>query len=181
MRVLIRSSPWTGREKCTLLSAGFLLVATVFSGTFVSGSYSRWKQVRLASSARSNTSLEMRIEMQEDGILLSWNRYMPVLRSAKRGVLQIDDGAQEHRTELDPEQLTNGSIFYSPSKAQVDFRLTVYGADGSTITDHLRVPGRPKPMAISTAPLKPPAYSNTQERAYASPTKPEPAGPDGKR
>jgi len=83
--------------------------------------------------------------MQGDGILLSWNREMPLVRSAKRGVLQINDGSEEYRTELQPDQLANGSLLYNPSMPEVDFRLTVYDADGSTITDHLPVLNRSKP------------------------------------
>ena len=78
---------------------------------------------------------------------------MLAVRSAKRGVLQIDDGSEKRTTELDPDQLANGSILYNPSKPVVEFNLTVYGIDGSTNTGHLRVFGRPK-TTIAAAPLK---------------------------
>jgi hypothetical protein len=97
----------------------------------------------------------MRVQMHGDSILLSWNRDMPAVRSATKGVLQIEDGSRKHRTVLEPDQLANGSILYNPSPSEVDFNLTVYGTDGSTITDHLQVPGRHRPRAMAAARLKP--------------------------
>ena len=88
-----------------------------------------------------NAGLGMHMQMQGDSILLSWNREMPAVRFAKRAVLQIEDGSQRHKTVLEPDQLANGSILYNPSKGAVDFNLTVYATDGSTITDHLQAPG----------------------------------------
>jgi hypothetical protein len=90
---------------------------------------------------RQNAGLGMRVQMQGDAILLSWNRDTPAVRSAKRAVLQIEDGLQKHKTVLEPDQLANGSILYNPGKAAVDFNLTVYATDGSTVTDHLQAPG----------------------------------------
>lgn len=143
MRVVIRSSAAPG-----LLAGALSLVACVVSFTV---SFA----VLHGGLIGSNAGLGMRIQMQGDAILLSWNRDMPAVRSATRGVLQIDDGPQEHRTELEPGQLANGSILYNATQANVDFRLTVYGTDGSTVTDHLQVPAGHRPRAMAAAPLKP--------------------------
>jgi hypothetical protein len=146
MRVVIRSSTAALRETSLSLLAGVLLsVAFALSVPLVHRIYSQLKPVHASALPQPNAGLEMRVQMQGDGILLSWNRDMPFVRSARRGVLQINDGSQEHRTELEPDQLTNGSILYNPSMSDVDFRLTVYGADGSTISDHLPVLHRSKP------------------------------------
>jgi hypothetical protein len=80
---------------------------------------------------------------------------MPEVRSAIKGVLQIEDGSQKHKTVLEPDQLANGSILYNPGKAAVDFNLTVYATDGSTITDHLQAPSGHRPRAMAGVPLKP--------------------------
>jgi hypothetical protein len=125
MRVVIRSSAAPG-----LLAGAVSLVACAMSFTLLHGGL-----------LRQNAGLGMRVQMQGDAILLSWNRDTPAVRSAKRAVLQIEDGLQKHKTVLEPDQLANGSILYNPGKAAVDFNLTVYATDGSTVTDHLQAPG----------------------------------------
>jgi hypothetical protein len=125
MRVVIRSSAAPG-----LLAGAVSLVACTLSFTLLHGGF-----------LRQNAGLGMRVEMQGDAILLSWNRETPAVRFAKRAVLQIEDGSQKHQTVLEPDQLANGSILYNPSQAAVDFDLTVYATDGSTVTDHLQAPG----------------------------------------
>jgi hypothetical protein len=132
MRVVIRSSATPG-----LLASLLSLVACAISLTLLHSGF-----------ARPDGGLGMRVQMQGDAILLSWNRDIAAVRTAKKGVLQIEDGAQKHRTELEPDQLANGSILYNPTKADVDFNLTVYGTDGSTVTDHLQVLGGSKRRAI---------------------------------
>ena len=139
MRVIIRSSAAPG-----LLAGVLSLVACAVSFTLLHGGLTR-----------SNAGLGMRVQMQGDAILLSWNRDTPAVRSATKGVLQIEDGSRKHRTILEPDQLANGSILYNAGQADVDFNLTVYGTDGSTITDHLQVPGGHRPRAMAAAQLTP--------------------------
>jgi hypothetical protein len=129
MRVVIRSTAAPGLF-AGVLSLVACAVAYAVSFTILHGGL-----------LRQNAGLGMHMQMQGDAILLSWNREVPAVRLAKRGVLQIEDGPQKHKTVLEPDQLANGSILYNPSKGAVDFNLTVYATDGSTVTDHLQAPG----------------------------------------
>lgn len=91
------------------------------------------------SSRPSDPDLGVRANLETDGILVHWNPEIEVLRSAKNGVLNIDDGAQKHATELDPAELAIGSLLYKPISDDVDFRLTVFAGDGSVLSDGVRV------------------------------------------
>ena len=91
----------------------------------------------------------MRIEVGGEGVLVSWNRDNPAVRSAKRGVLEIEDGSQGRTVQLEPPQLDNGSLLYQPSTSDINFRLTIYGNDGSSLTDGVRLLEGPKQIATA--------------------------------
>lgn len=135
MRVIIRSS-FAPR----LFGSAMFLIAAPFAFLLLHGGYAQRKGV--AFSAAPARGLGMQVRVQDDTVLLSWRREAPVVRSATRAVLQIDDGSLKREIELGPEQLSNGSILYDPGKADVHFALTVYASDGSAVTDQLQVPGR---------------------------------------
>lgn len=143
MRVVIRSSAGPG------LLAGALTLVTCLVAFNVSFAVLQGRWVG------SNAGLGMRVQMQGDAIVLTWNRDKHAVRFATKGVLQIADGSRTHRTVLEPDQLANGSVLYNPSQATVDFNLTVYATDGSTITDHLQVPASHRPSAMAATRLKP--------------------------
>ena len=95
------------------------------------------------SSSRGNPApgagLQMRVAVSGEGVLISWNRDDQAVRLAKRGVLQIDDGPQRLTEDLEPGDLANGSLLYRPSTADLNFRLTIYRSNGSTLTDGVLV------------------------------------------
>lgn len=102
-------------------------------------------------AAASNTAFRMQIESQNDGVRIGWNDNLPAVRSAVRGVLQVEDGPQTHTTELGSADLAKGSIFYKPTAGDVNFRLTMYDRDGSTMTDRVRFVDRSKQVPIADA------------------------------
>jgi hypothetical protein len=136
MRIVIRSSA------APRLLAGLISLVAFAIPFFV---------LQPGGFGQPRSPLGMRTQMQGDAILLTWNRNVAAVRAAKRGVLQIEDGFEKHRTELEPGQLANGSILYSPSQTDVNFNLTVYGTDGSTITAHLQVLGKLKRKTLKAS------------------------------
>lgn len=119
----------------------FLLVA---SGVFLGLTHfyhvsSQTAEQRPVSFTPANTDLKMRVDPQSNAVLVGWNSAIPALRSARRGILQIDDGSQSHTAELRPADLVNGSFRWNSGAAEMNFRLTVYTADGSTLTEALRL------------------------------------------
>lgn len=144
----------TGARKIRfLMPAAFLLVAlAVVLALVISNNASLTPVERHPiPPARSNALFRMQIESQNDGVLIGWNHNLPAVRSATRGVLQIEDGPQIHTTELGSTELAKGSIVYKPISADVNFRLTMYGHDGSTLTDRVRFVDRSKQVETADA------------------------------
>jgi protein TonB len=69
-------------------------------------------------------------------------------------VLTINDGDRQENYNMDPAQLSSGSIVYSPISGDVSFRMELTGRDQTkTTTESVRVlRTRPSPMADTAAP-----------------------------
>ena len=85
-----------------------------------------------------NASLGLRIHVQGDDFLITWDREAPAIQSAAKGVLRIQDGSERRITDLQPAELANGSIIYRPRSDDVDFLLLVYARDGSVTREGVR-------------------------------------------
>jgi hypothetical protein len=85
----------------------------------------------------------MQAENTGDGILLSWNRNAAAARSAKQGILHIQDGSEQRTIYLDPSDIANSSIVYRPDSSDASFRLEILGGYGSTSSNSVRYQPRP--------------------------------------
>jgi hypothetical protein len=133
----IRSSRWILVSAIFVLSAIVTLAGIIhLHATWPSPSISAR---RVLQPAVPDTALGMRVKTQENGLLVSWSRQMPVVRSAKNGLLTIDDGPQQRRMNLAPSEISNGSILYTPVSGDVTFRLKVQGNREPPATDIVRV------------------------------------------
>jgi hypothetical protein len=76
-------------------------------------------------------------QSKESGYNLSvkWNRTASAVRTAQRGVLDIEDGKYTKSVDLDTAQLSNGGIVYRNSSGTVRFRLTVYPRSRVSVTE----------------------------------------------
>ena len=87
-------------------------------------------QLALTIGARASTaqdfSLSLSVKKTGDNLSVTWNRVSPVIRSAQKGLLEIDDGGYTKPVVLDAAQLQNGSLIYRNASKSVRFRLTVY-------------------------------------------------------
>lgn len=100
-------------------------------------------------------SLQMRVDTQSSGLLLSWNRYSPAVEAAKDGVLQIDDGGEHRQIALDRSQILEGSVFYRPASQDVSFRLDLHNGRDSDIAQILRVlDARPRVRTTEAASIR---------------------------
>ena len=61
------------------------------------------------------------------------------MRAASNGVLEIDDGGETKRVELDRANLSSGSMVYRNVSDKVRFRLVVYLDSGLSVTEELRL------------------------------------------
>ncbi len=90
--------------------------------------------------ASGSTRLGLRVEPRGDSLLVTWNR--GAVQPVRKGLLQIEDGSQERRLHLDPSQIANGSVVYTPTSKNLMFRLEVSDSKGSTIAENLLVGDR---------------------------------------
>jgi TonB family protein len=144
---------------------------------------------RPAATPQDSSPLSLRVERTSGGMLLTWNRDLPVIQSASKVVLSISDGDRHENIELDPNQVRTGSILYPPITGDVSFQMEVTDPHHSkTTSESLRVlDPRPSPLDQPAAPapasttaaaketpaVKPPAASTPE----AVPT-PAPAATD---
>jgi TonB family protein len=104
---------------------------------------------RPARTAQQDSSpLALRAERTAGGMLLTWNRDLPVIQSASKVVLSISDGDRHENIQLDPNQVRTGSILYQPNTGDVSFQMEVTDPRQSkTTSESLRVlDPRPSPL-----------------------------------
>ena len=80
-------------------------------------------------------SLHLTATRSEDNLHVKWDRESRVIRQARRGVLNIQDGTYSKQVELDPTQLQNGSVIYRKLSDRVRFRLEVFPRDRVAVTE----------------------------------------------
>lgn len=81
---------------------------------------------RAAASAAQDLSLSLSVKKSGENLRLSWSPLSPAVRSAQRGLLEIDDGGYTRPVTLDAAQLQNGSLIYRSVSNSVRFRMTVF-------------------------------------------------------
>ena len=112
-----------------------------------------YRPSKTAALAHPDSSLlQLRVERSAGELVLTWNRDSDVIKTASKAVLVISDGARQENVEMDLAQLRNGSIQYSPSSADISFRMEVTGQDQTkTTSESVRVlRTRPSPIQDQT-------------------------------
>jgi hypothetical protein len=71
-------------------------------------------------------SLGLTVTREGANLSVKWDRDAPAVKAAQRGLLEIEDGGVTKPVDLDPAQLSNGSILFTNSSGTVRFRLIVY-------------------------------------------------------
>lgn len=71
----------------------------------------------------------LRVERSGDYLRLHWDPSAPAVRNADKAVLSISEGELQKEFQLDKNQLTQGSVAYSPSGNDVIFRLELHQSD----------------------------------------------------
>jgi hypothetical protein len=92
---------------------------------------------RAAEGAGPELALGLTVTRAEDNLSVRWNRDAPAVRTAQKGVLEIEDGGYAKPVDLDQDHLRNGSIVYRRSSDSVHFRLIVYLSAQLTVTETL--------------------------------------------
>jgi TonB family protein len=118
-----------------LISGALLVLALAMISAWA---HTRARDSRPIGRSAQISTLRMHVENSRDGILLSWNRDATAMRSAKQGILHIQDGSEQRAIYLDPSDLANSSIVYRPDSNDASFRLELLGEHGSTESNRVR-------------------------------------------
>jgi hypothetical protein len=91
---------------------------------------------RISSPPRgSDFALSLAVERTGTNLTVHWNPNALAVRSAGSGELQIDDGADVNRRELDRDNLNSGRFVYQNASDNVRFRLMVRLDSGQTVAE----------------------------------------------
>jgi hypothetical protein len=72
-------------------------------------------------------AMGLRVTKDGDNLSIKWDRDASPVKSAQRGVLEIEDGGtQRSPVELDAAQLRNGALLFTNTSKTVKFRLIVF-------------------------------------------------------
>jgi hypothetical protein len=88
----------------------------------------------------SDFAVSLAVERKGDNLMVRWNRDAPAVRSANSGLLEIDDGGEMKRMELDRANLSGGNFIYRNASQKVRFRLVIYLDPGVSVTEELDWP-----------------------------------------
>lgn len=136
-----------GSGKLMLVLGGIAATVAVLVLLFVYPGY--MVRPHQATSVESSAAdLTLRVEPSGTDLLLTWNKNCAAIANASHGVLSINDGDRHENYDMDPTQLTTGSIVYTPVTGDVSFQMEVTGKNQSkTVTESVRsLRTRPSPM-----------------------------------
>ena len=85
----------------------------------------------------SDFAVSLAVERNGDNLMVRWNREAPAVRAANGGLLEIDDGGEIKRMELDRANLSGGNFIYRNASEKVRFRLVIYLDPGVSVTEEL--------------------------------------------
>jgi len=85
-------------------------------------------------------ALSLAVERTGENLTVHWNPEARAVRAASRGELEIEDGADTKRVQLDQANLSSGSMVYRNASNKVRFRLVIYLAAGLSLTEVLDWP-----------------------------------------
>ena len=88
----------------------------------------------------SDFAMSLAIERTGDNLTVHWDPDARAVRSASNGVLEIEDGSETKRVELDRASLSSGSMVYRNASDIVRFRLVVSLNAGLSVAEELQWP-----------------------------------------
>jgi hypothetical protein len=88
----------------------------------------------------SDFAVSLAVERSGENLMVRWNRDAPAVRSASSGLLEIDDGGERKRMELDRANLSGGNFIYRNASGKVRFRLVMYLDPGVSVAEELEWP-----------------------------------------
>jgi hypothetical protein len=94
-------------------------------------------ETQATASGGNDYSLSLSVAQVGDKLNLHWDRQTTAIRSASKGILEIEERGYTKSVDLDGPQLQNGTLIYRNSTNAVRFRLTVYPTARTSVTESL--------------------------------------------
>ena len=86
-------------------------------------------------SSQDPYAINLGVERRQQDLVVRWDRSNQAIRTASKGVLDIQDGPYKKRVDLDSAQLQTGTVIYRFSTNSVRFKLEVYPRDHIVMSD----------------------------------------------
>jgi hypothetical protein len=122
--------------------------------------YLVWPGFKNFGRTAGSAELELQVDRREGNLRVNWNQNAPLVQRARGAALTIRDGdSPPVELQLEPEQLRNGSIVYTPKSASVQFSLAITAPDGAKTAESVlalasrRSPGSTRITAALKQPL----------------------------
>ena len=96
-----------------------------------------------AASLQNGLPLQLSVTENRNELEVTWNRSVPAILHAKRGVLSISDGSVHQDLEMDGAQLRTGKVHYSPLSSDLKMRLEVFSEGPQQVRESIRVFNEP--------------------------------------
>ena len=94
---------------------------------------------RQSASVQSGLPLKLSVAENRNQLDVMWDRNVPAILHAKRGVLSVADGSNKQELELNNVQLRTGRVHYSPLSSDVRLRLEVFPDGQERVGESIRV------------------------------------------
>jgi len=102
-------------------------------------------------------------------ILLRWNRSSPLVAKAQSALLSVIEAGNRRDLDIDLSLLKTGSIAYSSTSNDVEFRLNVLGSDWRVVSECVRMLGgtlaAPTVLSLNAVPPKQALTPNSAQQA----------------
>jgi hypothetical protein len=94
---------------------------------------------RQTTGVQSALPLKLSVAENRNQLDVMWDRSVPAIVHANRGLLSISDGSNQQEIELSGVQLRTGRVHYSPLSGDVRLRLDVFPEGQERVGESIRV------------------------------------------
>ena len=151
---------------------GALAVAAILTAVFL-GLRPGFLSVSSKRKVTVDTHLGLKLDRTGRDWELTWNPNAPVVLTATKGRLYVNDGPLSKTVDLDASDLHGGSIIYSPLTTDIVWRLQVSNGSTEPVSESVRIVSPAPPFTFLKSQS---ASADTAKTEQNAKTKAKPAG-----
>lgn len=170
--------PQPGHTSYSGRRLAFVLGSVALGGLLVAPLLLTRKNVSVPESR----GISLRVSDEAGQLHIEWNQQAQPVIEADRAQLNIVDGSNPVRIDLDRVQLQTGSVYYSPSSAHAAIRMVLERPGAAPLEESTNFTGAPARQELAWSPPPPPpevpaAPTPERERFIREPPAPRPFHP----